>query len=197
MVRLEKGEGSEQAGIRPFLVLQNDMGNEHSFTHTGVPLSTELKSLYLPTHIVVEDSKCLEYASVLLVEQMRSLSRNKFISFLGKLETNVLRKVELAVTIQLDLSGTNELRDLLFAVSISKINASVNMFICGKCLSKLRKIKELAINGKPTNDDDRDFCCICRKAKGRKFKIVNRKRLNRNGKSEHPSKYKNKARPCK
>ena len=59
LVQLGEGIGSEQSGIRPFLVLQNDKGNKNSFTHTGVPLSTEMKSLYLPTHIVAADSRCL------------------------------------------------------------------------------------------------------------------------------------------
>lgn len=182
MVRLEKGEGSEQSGIRPFLVLQNDMGNEHSFTHTGVPLSTELKALYLPTHIVTDDSKCLEYASVLLIEQMRSLSRKRFISYLGKLEPNTLKRVEVAVNIQLNLRDIGEINDLVFVKRLSEINKAVNMFICGKCLRKLRKVKELAVNGIPNDTDEMDYCSVCHKAKGRKFKVVNRKRLKRDEK---------------
>ena len=182
MVQLEDGNGSEQSGIRPFLVLQNDKGNQHSPTYTGVPLTTELKSLYMPTHIIANDDQCLQYKSVLLVEQMKSLSRKRFISYLGMLEANILKQVELAVIVQLNLRDIDELRDLMFAVSITKINASINMYICGKCVSKLRKIKEMAIHGLPTEDEDRDFCSICRKAKGRKFRVVNRKRLNRHEK---------------
>lgn len=183
LVQMGKGIGSEQSGMRPFLVLQNDKGNESSFTHTGVPLSTELKSLYLPTHIVVAASKCLEYASVILVEQLRSLSRKRFVSYLGKLDTNTLNKVEVAVNIQLGLKDIRDIDKIVFVRRLTEINPVLHAFLCGKCLRVLHGVKGLAINGIHGIDDDLDFCFFCHKAKGRKYKIVNRERLNRNEKA--------------
>lgn len=175
LVQLGKGVGSEQSGVRPFLVLQNNKGNENSYTHTGVPLSTELKSLYLPTHIVT-DSQCLEYTSVILVEQIMSLSRKRFLSYLGQLDINTLNKVKVAVNIQLGLRDIRDIDKLVFVKRITEINPALNIFLCGKCLKALYQAKGLSINGIHTEDDDLDFCFLCHKAKGRKYKIVNRER---------------------
>jgi mRNA interferase MazF len=177
-----EGVGSEQSGIRPFLVLQNDRGNEHSYTHTGVPLSTELKSLYLPTHIVAADSSCLEYTSVVLIEQLRSLSRKRFVSYLGKLDTNTLNEVEAAVSIQLCLTDVRNVDKVLFTKRLTKINPFLNVFLCGNCRRALYKAKGLSIRGIRENTEALDFCVLCHTAKGRKYKIVNRERLKRNGK---------------
>lgn len=188
LVQMGKGIGSEQSGMRPFLVLQNDKGNKNSFTHTGVPLSTELKSLYLPTHIVADDSKVLEYTSVILVEQIRSLSRKRFISYLGKLDKNTLNKVEVAVNIQLGLKNIRDVDKIVFVKRLTEINPTLNAFLCGKCLGVLHGVKELAINGIHGTEDSLDFCFLCHKAKGRKYKIVNRERLKRNEKATRRTK---------
>lgn len=181
LVQLGKGVGSEQSGVRPFLVLQNNKGNENSYTHTGVPLSTELKSLYLPTHIVT-DSQCLEYTSVILVEQIMSLSRKRFLSYLGQLDINTLNKVKVAVNIQLGLRDIRDIDKLVFVKRITEINPALNIFLCGKCLKALYQAKGLSINGIHTKDDDLDFCFLCHKAKGRKYKIVNRERISKHEK---------------
>ena len=183
LVQLGTGVGSEQSGTRPFLVLQNDKGNQNSYTHTGVPLSTELKSLYLPTHIVVDGSDCLDYTSVILVEQLRSISRKRFVSYLGKLDANTLNKVEMAVNIQLGLKDIREVDKLVFIKRLTEINPFLNAFICGQCLKVLHGAKGLSIRGISQNDDDLDFCILCRRAKGRKYKIVNRERKSANEKA--------------
>lgn len=188
LVQMGKGIGSEQSGMRPFLVLQNDKGNKSSFTHTGVPLSTELKNLYLPTHIIAADSKCLEYVSVILVEQLRSLSRTRFVSYIGMLDKNTLNKVEVAVNIQLGLKDIREIDKIVFAKRLTEINPVLHAFLCGKCLRVLHGVKELAINGVHGTDDDLDFCFLCHQAKGRKYKIVNRERLKRNEKTARRAK---------
>lgn len=181
LVQLGKGAGSEQSGVRPFLVLQNNKGNENSYTHTGVPLSTELKSLYLPTHIVT-DSQCLEYTSVILVEQIMSLSRKRFLSYLGQLDINTLNKVKVAVNIQLELKDIRDIDKRLLVKRMTEINPFLNAFLCGKCLRALYGAKELAIKGIYKDDDELDFCFLCHKAKGRKYKIVNRERISKHEK---------------
>lgn len=176
LVQLGNGVGSEQSGTRPFLILQNDVGNQNSYTHTGVPLSTELKSLYLPTHIVVAGNECLDYTSVILVEQIRSISRKRFISYLGKLDANTLNRVEMAVNVQLGLKDIHKVDKLAYIKRLTEINPFLNAFLCGKCLRALYGTKGLSIRGVSQNDDDLDFCILCHKAKGKKYKIVNRTR---------------------
>jgi len=177
------GVGSEQSGVRPFLVLQNDKGNAHSYTHTGVPLSTELKSLYLPTHVVVADSRCLEYTSVVLIEQITSLSRSRFVAYLGKLDTNTLNSVEVAVSIHLGLKDIRDTDKVMFIKRLTKINPFLTAFLCGNCRRVLYQANGLSVRGIRKDNNEFDFCVLCHTAKGKKYKIVNRERLKRNGKT--------------
>lgn len=77
--------GSEQGGIRPVLIIQNDIGNIHSNCTIVMPLSSKLKSLNMPTHTVIhKDFKNgLKVDSVVLAEQMRVISSQRIIRKLG------------------------------------------------------------------------------------------------------------------
>ena len=69
--------GSEQGGIRPVLVVQNNVGNRHSPTIVVLPLSTAKKH-YLPTHIHIRGSKTLPKDSIVLAEQIRTSNFVRF-----------------------------------------------------------------------------------------------------------------------
>ena len=77
--------GSEQGGIRPVLVVQNDIGNKFSNTTIVIPLSSRLKSLNQPTHTLIRKSvdNGLKTDSVLLGEQMRVISSQRIIKKIG------------------------------------------------------------------------------------------------------------------
>ena len=82
---LGKAVGSEQAGIRPVLIIQNDIGNIHSCTTIVITLSSRLKSLNQPTHTLIRKSidTGLRTDSVLLGEQMRVISNQRIIKKIG------------------------------------------------------------------------------------------------------------------
>lgn len=77
--------GSEQAGIRPVLIVQNDQGNKFSNTTIIIPLTSKLKSLNQPTHTLIRKSvdAGLKTDSVLLGEQMRVISSQRIIKKIG------------------------------------------------------------------------------------------------------------------
>lgn len=197
MVHLKPARGSEQTGIRPFLVLQNNKGNDNSFTHSGLPLSSELKSLYLPTHIVTEDTKCLDYTSVVLVEQITTLSRSRFQSYLGILDANTLNKVEASVAIQLGLKDVRDIDKVIFLKRLTELNPVLRVHICGSCLRVLHGVKGLSIRGIHQGKDELDFCILCHKAKGRIFKVVNRERLGKRHEEKSSERIRRKARKGK
>ena len=91
--------GSEQGGIRPVLIIQNDIGNIHSCTTIVIPLSSRLKSLNQPTHTLIRKSidTGLRTDSVLLGEQMRVISNQRIIKKIGsvtdKTEQREIRRV--------------------------------------------------------------------------------------------------------
>ena len=82
---LGKSVGSEQAGIRPVLIVQNDQGNKFSNTTIIIPLTSKLKSLNQPTHTLIRKSidTGLKTDSVLLGEQMRVISNQRIIKKIG------------------------------------------------------------------------------------------------------------------
>ena len=88
--------GSEQGGIRPVLIIQNDVGNIHSCTTIIMPLSSKLKSLNQPTHTLIKRSfdTGLKTDSVLLGEQMRVISSQRIIKKIGTV-TDELERMEI------------------------------------------------------------------------------------------------------
>ena len=86
--------GSEQGGIRPALIIQNDIGNIHSCTTIVMPLSSKLKSLRQPTHTLIKKSADtgLKTDSILLGEQMRVISNQRIIKKIGTVTDNNERK---------------------------------------------------------------------------------------------------------
>jgi mRNA interferase MazF len=77
--------GSEQGGIRPALIIQNDIGNFYSSTTIVMPLTTQIKSLNQPTHTLIEkgNDKGLADDSMVLGECMRQISEKRIIKYLG------------------------------------------------------------------------------------------------------------------
>lgn len=70
--------GSEQGGIRPVLVIQNDIGNQHSPTIITAIVTGQIKSRYLPTHVLLPASTCgLPKESIVMLEQLRTLDRKR------------------------------------------------------------------------------------------------------------------------
>lgn len=82
---LGKTVGSEQGGIRPVLIIQNDVGNIYSSCTIVMPLSSRLKSLNQPTHTLIKRSMDtgLKTDSILLGEQMRVISSQRIICKIG------------------------------------------------------------------------------------------------------------------
>jgi mRNA interferase MazF len=99
---LGQPEGSEQGGIRPVLIIQNDVGNQHSPTYSVCPLTSKKINKKLPTHVLLEE-KCLPEVSVALVEQTRTIDGKRFIKILGKTSADVMIKIDEAIKVQLGL----------------------------------------------------------------------------------------------
>ena len=96
--------GSEQGGIRPVLILQNDIGNRHSPTVLCAAVTSKLKKAKLPTHVELKAAPlALEKDSVILLEQVRTIDKARLRDKVCHLEEGVLDKVEKALKISLDL----------------------------------------------------------------------------------------------
>ena len=92
--------GSEQGGIRPVLVVQNNIGNRYSPTLVVLPLSTAKKN-HMPTHIHICGSKSLPRDSIVLAEQIRTIDRYRLKSYVGSVDFELMEKVEKAMKISI------------------------------------------------------------------------------------------------
>lgn len=97
--------GSEQSGIRPILVIQNDIGNKFSPTIIGVPITSKAK-ISMPTHIAIEGNKYgLDKDSIILAEQIRTLDKSRLKEKVGRLDKKALEQVKKAIEISCGLRG--------------------------------------------------------------------------------------------
>lgn len=94
--------GSEQGGVRPVLVIQNDVGNKYSPTVIACAVTSQLTKAKLPTHIEVKQGQYgLPKDSVILLEQIRTLDKRRLKEKVGELDASAMMKVDRAILISL------------------------------------------------------------------------------------------------
>ena len=104
--------GSEQGGVRPVLIVQNEIGNRHSPTVIAAAITSRLDKARLPTHINIRAADTgLAKDSVVLLEQIRVLDKSRLGECIGHLEAGRMKDVEYAMAVSLGLfddSGIEE-----------------------------------------------------------------------------------------
>ena len=97
--------GSEQGGVRPVLVVQNDVGNKFSPTVIIAAITSQLSKAKLPTHIELNKEKySLAKDSVVLLEQIRTLDKRRLKERIGELDKSTMQKVDVAIMISFGLT---------------------------------------------------------------------------------------------
>lgn len=96
--------GSEQGGIRPVLIVQNDVGNRHSPTVIAAAITSRREKAKLPTHIDVQAATCgLTKDSIVLLEQIRTLDKRRLREHMGKLDETMMKRVDGAIAVSFGL----------------------------------------------------------------------------------------------
>lgn len=96
--------GSEQGGPRPVLIIQNDVGNRHSPTVICAAITSKMNKAKLPTHVELDARKYdLVKDSVILLEQLRTIDKQRLKDKVCRLDREVLKKVDRALEISLEL----------------------------------------------------------------------------------------------
>ena len=94
--------GSEQGGVRPVLVVQNDVGNKYSPTVIAAAVTSKLNKAKLPTHIALSATEFgLSKDSVVLLEQIRTIDKRRLKERIGELPATTMQKVNDALLISL------------------------------------------------------------------------------------------------
>ena len=101
--------GSEQGGLRPVLIVQNDIGNRYSPTVIAAAITSKMSKAKLPTHIDVFASQVgLAKDSVILLEQIRTIDKIRLKEKMGHLDDKVMGEVNEAITVSFGLGSSRE-----------------------------------------------------------------------------------------
>lgn len=101
--------GSEQGGVRPVLIIQNDTGNRYSPTVIAAAITSQTGKARLPTHIdlPVDQSCGLSRNSIILLEQVRTLDKKRLRERMGRVDSAVMEKVDAAIAVSFGLTGSH------------------------------------------------------------------------------------------
>jgi len=98
--------GSEQGGLRPVLIIQNDVGNRYSPTVIAAAITSRMGKTRLPTHIdIYADKAGLSKDSVILLEQIRTLDKQRLKEKMGHLDDGMMNEVNNAIAVSFGLGG--------------------------------------------------------------------------------------------
>ncbi len=96
--------GSEQGGVRPVLIVQNNVGNRHSPTVICAAITSQMNKAKLPTHVELQSDRCdLAKDSVVLLEQLRTIDKKRLKDKVCHLDSQILLKIDRALEISLEL----------------------------------------------------------------------------------------------
>lgn len=96
--------GSEQGGVRPVLILQNDIGNRFSPTVIVAAITAQIQKAKLPTHVEIDAKRYrFERDSVILLEQIRTIDKQRLTDRITHLDNEMMAKVDTAIQISLGL----------------------------------------------------------------------------------------------
>ncbi len=98
--------GSEQGGVRPVLIIQNDIGNRYSPTVIAAAITSQQEKTHLPTHIKIGADGCgLSKDSVILLEQVRTIDKQRLKEKMGTLEKPSMALVDKALSVSFGLNN--------------------------------------------------------------------------------------------
>ena len=98
--------GSEQGGLRPVLIVQNDVGNKYSPTVIAAAITSRVSKTKLPTHIdLAGDGAGLAKDSVVLLEQIRTIDKKRLKEKMGHVDEDTMRSVNSAIEVSFGLGG--------------------------------------------------------------------------------------------
>ncbi len=96
--------GSEQGGVRPVLIIQNDTGNKHSPTVICAAITSRMNKAKLPTHVELDSHRCeIVKDSVILLEQLRTIDKKRLKDKVCHIDSDILKRVDRALLVSLEL----------------------------------------------------------------------------------------------
>ena len=99
-------QGSEQGGLRPVLIIQNDIGNTYSPTTICLPITSQINKARLPTHVELSALESgLRRDSVILAEQLRTIDKSRLRQKVAELKIPTMKRIDSAVAVSIGING--------------------------------------------------------------------------------------------
>ena len=141
---MPQGVGSEQSGYRPVIILQNDVGNKYSSTVIVAPLTSETHAkAKLPTHYSLKAKNGLERSSIVLLEQILTIDKQRLKTYIGRTDDKQLIGIDFALAIsfgfidpvskKIEIGLCNTCRDLLYNAGVFSIKSKKSTCSCARC----------------------------------------------------------------
>ena len=183
--KLENGLGSEQSGYRPVLIIQNDTGNKYSPTVIVAAVSSMKKKDYMPTHITLPKEIGIEENSIVLLEQLRTLDKQRLLEYVCKVDADTMNLIDKALMISVGVKQEKESNHVSHTNKAEEIKEGRNEMIlclCGVCVSQFIHSPEYAVKKLTQEHKEKELCNYCQVRKGRDYRIIRRLSMN-NGQS--------------
>lgn len=154
---LGKGIGSEQQGYRPVLIVQNDVGNQYGTTTIVAPISSQIHAkAVLPTHFYIGPDNGLDSPSVVLLEQLRTVSKNRLTQRIGSLSDAQIQAINQCIAVSTGL------------IQIPPRKLIVNL--CRTCSNQL--FKSVTITMIRKDSANRKLCTYCSRSFGPAYDVL-------------------------
>lgn len=161
--------GSEQGGLRPVLVIQNNIGNRHSPTVIIAPITSKLKKNALPTHVGLPGDIGLPANSMVLLEQVRTIDKSRLSNYIAALDDEIMDYVDGALGISLALDDP----------SMEDHPDEMTLCLCPTCAAQFYNSPDHIIRRVDPLRDWKDDCVYCQVRQGYDYlikKVDKRKR---------------------
>ena len=152
---MRKGVHSEQNGIRPVLVIQNDVGNAQSPTVIIASITSKMDKPTLPTHVAIDTSCGLHMDSIVLMEQLRTIDKRRLGKYIGILGEKQMKAIDKAIS----ASVSNDMIKRMFTEKDIQV-------LCPACAANLRDSGEYIVLRSNPFQIEREACSICNKPDG-------------------------------
>jgi len=161
---LGENKGSVQSGVRPVVIIQNNTGNHEGPTLIVVPVSSQIKKLWLPVHVWLSKQDGLPEDSMALCEQIQTIDKSQLMSYICRLKAFPLAKVNVGSLISLGLMPVKR------EIEYPQRSNEMILCLCGEHLRPFLDNKEYKVE-RLNHFQDKEQCTCCEKM-GYDYRVI-------------------------
>jgi mRNA interferase MazF len=170
--------GSEQGGVRPVLVIQNNVGNQFSTTTIIAPITSQIKKTHQPTHIGIPPYFGLPQRSMAMLEQIRTIDKSRFGEYIGCLDDDVMDYIDEALGISVGLNDLVEHERPIHRECHehqTEVPQELVLTLCPTCLSQFICSPDHIVK-RLDRSQKKEPCVYCSVRRGYDYRIIHKKK---------------------